>query len=207
VEELEMLGFRWQGLAEHGYEASELRTKGDELSQLLHRQGVRRGVAAIVAFEGDQPKDVGGVLSSLSSIAERTVVIGQEATGTDEWDCLPPAPDATDQNLAGLLAAMRWQPHVSWIIVKQASPAPSEDELRQLLAARRPGVWAATPESRGLLYVDFRAGATVEALATKNTAGGSDFHKDAAETIMGALAPGMEEADNAGDEDRNSGRS
>jgi molybdopterin-guanine dinucleotide biosynthesis protein B len=156
---------------------------------------------------GDGPNDIENILSSLSGMVERTVVIGRRATSAGTCDCLPPAPDADDKSLAGLLAAMRWQPHVSWIVVKQTAPEPPEDEFRQLLAARRPGAWAATSESRGLLYVDFRSGATVEALATKNAARSSDFHNAAAETITRALASGMEEVHHAGNDNRNSGRS
>ncbi|MHC5059089.1 MAG: molybdopterin-guanine dinucleotide biosynthesis protein B [Planctomycetota bacterium] len=143
------------------------------------------------------PVEVKVVPPSLSRVVKRTVVAGPGASGADEWDCVPLAPDATERGLAGLLAAMRWQPHVSWIAVKQTSPPPSEYELRQLLLARRPGVWAATPEPdrgsayRGAapLYVDFRAGATVEALATKGATRGPHFDQEAAEVITGGLAP------------------
>jgi len=155
---------------------------------------------------GESLDDVGAALPALSRVVERIVVSSPGAAGTGEWDHVPPAPDASDRRLAGLLAAMRWQPHVSWIVVKQTNSAPSEDALRQLLGARRVGVWAATLAPRGPLYVDFRAGATVGALATKSAARGSDFQAKAAEIITGALAPEMAEAYHPGDDNGSAGR-
>ena len=161
---------------------------------------------------GDPPDDMETILASLSCVVERTVITGPRAAGAGEWDHVPPAPDAADRRFAGLLAAMRWQPHVSWVVVERTRPPPSEDELRQLLLARRPGVWAARPgphenarcRGGGAFYVDFRAGATVEALATKRATPGPHCHLEAAETIKGALTPTLGEArrDRNGDADR-----
>ncbi|MHC4253533.1 MAG: molybdopterin-guanine dinucleotide biosynthesis protein B [Planctomycetota bacterium] len=158
------------------------------------------------------PVEVKAVPPSLSRVVERTVIAGPGASGAGEWDCIPLAPDATERGFAGLLAAMRWQPHVSWIAVEQTSPPPSGCELRQLLLARRPGVWAATPapdrdaprQGPAPLYVDFRAGATVEALATKGATRGPHFNQEAAEVIAGGLAPGIDEEHHI--EDGNSNR-
>jgi molybdopterin-guanine dinucleotide biosynthesis protein MobB len=154
------------------------------------------------ALAGDPPEDIKAVLASLSRAVKRTVIAGPGSTGAGEWDHVPPAPDAADQRFAGLLAAMRWQPHVSWIVVERTRPAPSEDELRQLLLARRPGVWAARPgphentRCRGgeAFYVDFRAGAMVEALAMERATPGPCRHPEVAEIIKGALTPTLGEA-------------
>lgn len=47
--------------------------------------------------------------------------------------------------LAGILAAMRWNPHVSFIVVACDMPGIQEDSLGWLLARRRPGIWGSVP--------------------------------------------------------------
>jgi molybdopterin-guanine dinucleotide biosynthesis protein A len=50
--------------------------------------------------------------------------------------------------LSGILAAMRWRPAVSWLLVACDMPDISEDAVRWLLARRRPGVWGTVPRLR-----------------------------------------------------------
>lgn len=57
---------------------------------------------------------------------------------------LPDAPGVAGP-LAGILAAMRWQPGVSWLVVACDLPSLTEEAVRWLLAARRPGRWAIIP--------------------------------------------------------------
>jgi molybdopterin-guanine dinucleotide biosynthesis protein A len=50
--------------------------------------------------------------------------------------------------LSGILAAMRWRPAVSWLLVACDMPDISEDAVRWLLARRRPGVLGTVPRLR-----------------------------------------------------------
>lgn len=47
--------------------------------------------------------------------------------------------------LAGMLAAMRWNPRVSWLFAACDMPLISAPAVEWLLAGRRPGVWATLP--------------------------------------------------------------
>jgi molybdopterin-guanine dinucleotide biosynthesis protein A len=47
--------------------------------------------------------------------------------------------------LAGILAAMRWQPEVSWLLVACDMPSLGPEALQWLIASRRPGRWATMP--------------------------------------------------------------
>ena len=58
--------------------------------------------------------------------------------------CLPDVPDVRGP-LAGMLAAMRWQPHAAWVIAACDLPLVDEAAVRWLLAERRPGRWAVLP--------------------------------------------------------------
>jgi len=76
---------------------------------------------------------------------------------------LPDAPDARGP-MSGILAAMRWAPHASWLVAACDLPCLSADALDWLLSTRRPGVWAALPRLAGspgvepvLAHYDFRS--------------------------------------------------
>ena len=58
--------------------------------------------------------------------------------------CLPDAPGVAGP-LAGMLAAMRWQPDAAWLIAASDLPFADEDAVRWLLSERRPGRWAVVP--------------------------------------------------------------
>jgi molybdopterin-guanine dinucleotide biosynthesis protein A len=47
--------------------------------------------------------------------------------------------------LAGILAAMRWNPHVSFVVAACDMPALREESLTWLLGRRQPGVWGTVP--------------------------------------------------------------
>jgi len=47
--------------------------------------------------------------------------------------------------LAGILAAMRWNPRVSWIVSACDMPLVETEGLQWLLHTRKPGVWGAVP--------------------------------------------------------------
>lgn len=47
--------------------------------------------------------------------------------------------------LTGVLAAMRWQPAISWVVIACDMPLISADALNWLLSGRRPGCWGRLP--------------------------------------------------------------
>lgn len=86
---------------------------------------------------------------------------------------LPDAPDA-EGPMAGILAAMRWNPRASWLVVSCDLPQLSTHALRWLLSSRVPGVWATLPRLADrpaveplLAHYDFRARALLEELAAR----------------------------------------
>jgi len=77
--------------------------------------------------------------------------------------------------MAGVLSAMRWAPHASWLVVACDLPLLSGPALEWLLATRSPGVWATLPRIQGedrhiealLAHYDHRAGPLIEELAAQ----------------------------------------
>jgi molybdopterin-guanine dinucleotide biosynthesis protein A len=66
--------------------------------------------------------------------------------------------------MTGILAAMRWQPLVSWLVAACDMPLISEEAARWLLDGRRPGWWGRVPVAVGsdrleplFAWYDFRA--------------------------------------------------
>lgn len=66
--------------------------------------------------------------------------------------------------LTGILAAGRWQPLVSWLLVACDMPHVSAEAVNWLLAGRRPGCWGRVPKLAGndrleplLAWYDFRS--------------------------------------------------
>lgn len=57
---------------------------------------------------------------------------------------LPDIPEARGP-LTGILAAMRWQPAVSWLLIACDMPDISAEALTWLLGRRRPGCWGTVP--------------------------------------------------------------
>lgn len=73
--------------------------------------------------------------------------------------------------LAGLLAAMRWNPWSSWLVAACDLPDFTNETLQWLLATRKPGNWATIPQTGRnhyeplLAHYDFRARQFIEELA------------------------------------------
>jgi len=66
--------------------------------------------------------------------------------------------------LNGIIAATRWQPLVSWLILACDMPNVTEEAVAWLLARRRAGIWGVVPQLRGaahfeplFAWYDFRA--------------------------------------------------
>jgi molybdopterin-guanine dinucleotide biosynthesis protein A len=77
--------------------------------------------------------------------------------------------------MAGILAALRWAPRRSWLIVACDLPHLTRPAVEWLLTWRRPGVWAAIPRLAAdrpleplLAYYDFRARPLLEQLAARS---------------------------------------
>ncbi len=109
----------------------------------------------------------------LGPMCEQVVVVGDGEIPPDA-DGFRHLPDVTDAGgpMSGLLAAMRWAPHASWLTAACDLPHLSSAALRWLLRTRAPGVWAALPrlpDSPGveplLAHYDFRARHLLEGLA------------------------------------------
>jgi molybdopterin-guanine dinucleotide biosynthesis protein A len=88
---------------------------------------------------------------------------------------LSDVPEA-DGPIAGILSAMRWAPHASWLVSACDLPNLSVDALRWLLSTRSPGVWATVPKLPGspgaeplLAHYDFRARPCLEDLVREAT--------------------------------------
>ena len=61
--------------------------------------------------------------------------------------CLPDVPGISGP-LAGMLAAMRWQPDAAWLLAACDLPFADDDAVRWLLSERAPGRWAVVPSLR-----------------------------------------------------------
>jgi molybdopterin-guanine dinucleotide biosynthesis protein A len=116
-----------------------------------------------------------GTVAALAAVAQRVVIVGagEVPPALAGMARLPDAPDA-EGPMAGLLAAMRWAPHASWLVSACDLPQVSAGALEWLLSTRRPGVWAtlpALPDGRGaeplLAHYDFRVRAQLEELVAE----------------------------------------
>lgn len=86
---------------------------------------------------------------------------------------LPRLPDIPETGgpLTGILAAMRWQPAVSWLLVACDMPDITAEAVNWLLAQRRPGCWGTVPRLHEdgyveplLAHYDYRCGQLFERL-------------------------------------------
>jgi molybdopterin-guanine dinucleotide biosynthesis protein MobB len=101
----------------------------------------------------------------LQQVTESVVIAGTGCVPETlrEHVRLPDVADAAGP-MAGILAAMRWAPGVSWLVVACDLPDLTLDALQWLLLTRRPGVWATVPRLPGspsveplLAHYDFRS--------------------------------------------------
>ncbi|MDP6379800.1 MAG: molybdopterin-guanine dinucleotide biosynthesis protein B [Phycisphaerae bacterium] len=109
----------------------------------------------------------------VGKVTRRIAIVGAGAIpdGLAETVRLPDVPDARGP-MAGILAAMRWAPHASWLVAACDMPNLSVEALRWLLSTRTPGSWGALPKLAGaagieplLAHYDFRARHLLERLA------------------------------------------
>ena len=85
-------------------------------------------------------------VARLQPLVEEVVLVGAGHIPPELSDLVrvPDVPGVAGP-LAGILAAMRWQPGVSWLLVACDMPLLTEEAIRWLLDARRPGRWAVIP--------------------------------------------------------------
>jgi len=113
------------------------------------------------------------IIGNLEGNVDKIVIVG---AGNIEKKLLkyPRLPDVSfvDGPMSGLLAAMRWAPSASWVVVACDQPHISDDAIRWLLSNRQPGVWGIMPRIKNskkietmLAYYDFRSLIFTENLA------------------------------------------
>jgi molybdopterin-guanine dinucleotide biosynthesis protein MobB len=102
------------------------------------------------------------------------VVLSGKGEVPDSLAALPRIPDIPGLAgpLAGMLAVMRWQPAVSWLVMACDLPAVQPESLQWLLERRSPGVRAILPDLNGnghieplLAWYDYRCQSLLENIA------------------------------------------
>lgn len=105
------------------------------------------------------------IVAQLEKLVDRVVLAGKG----DVPDTLHRLDRLTDISgaqgpIAGILAAMRWQPMVSWVVAACDMPAINGEGIDWLLGTRIPGVWGTVPRHPEscrweplLAYYDFRS--------------------------------------------------
>jgi molybdopterin-guanine dinucleotide biosynthesis protein MobB len=115
-------------------------------------------------------EDIIGVLRPIC----RQIVIAGAGAVPAALEQLPRIPDVPEISgpMAGLLAAMRWAPLASWLLVACDLPYLSAEAVQWLLDQRSPGNWAILPDLAGsflaeplLAFYDFRLRPHLEELA------------------------------------------
>ena len=137
---------------------------------LIGGQASRMGGSKHLIKQGDETW-VEHIVRTVEPYVQRTVLLG-EAAVPESLEVLTRLPDSPGMvgPRAGMLAAMRWAPGVSWLFLACDMPLLSAEAVQWLLGSRRPGVWVILPrlapgegvEPLFALY-DSRARAMVEA--------------------------------------------
>jgi molybdopterin-guanine dinucleotide biosynthesis protein A len=94
------------------------------------------------------------IVSSTQPLAKQVAILGKGEI-PKPIEHLPVFHDVEDAQgpLAGILAAMRWRPDVSWLFLSCDMPRIGAEAIRWLMSNRKPGVWAVMPrrtESEGV---------------------------------------------------------
>ncbi len=169
------------------------------LLEWLARQWLRTPVRAGVLIGGKSsrmgsPKHLlrhGGkswaarVAAAFAGHADSIVLLGAGDAPPDLGECprLPDAPGCAGP-IAGMRAAMRWDPDASWIFAPCDMPLLTPETVAWMLARRKPGRWAVLPrQSRQepaeplFAWYDFRAAELMEKVfAPSELAGWSRSH-------------------------------
>jgi len=109
----------------------------------------------------------------LQQVTEKVVIAGQGGIPDilSDCPCLADIPVVTGP-LSGMLAAMRWSPDVSWLVIACDMPDITLDAINWLLMMRTPGTWGILPKLSGnehveplFAYYDRRAVGILEEMA------------------------------------------
>jgi molybdopterin-guanine dinucleotide biosynthesis protein MobB len=141
----------------------------------LPEQWLKAPLLGFLPADGASPSQVEAASATFLRMGLPVIAGGgpREWPGSEACLRLPSSP--ADRPYAGLLRAMRLAPHASWLVARPDGQLTIE-QWRQLLAARRPGVWAVFPaDQEGALdapragYYDCR-----ERQALERPSGGPD---------------------------------
>ena len=112
----------------------------------------------------------------LGQLTSRVIIAGPGTLPERVRDCdrLLDVPNVRGP-MAGILAALRWSPRASWLMIACDLPLLSLLALQWLLSTRAPGVWATLPRLKGpgdgieplLAHYDFRSRPPLEDLASE----------------------------------------
>jgi len=91
----------------------------------------------------------------LQQVTEKVVIAGQGRIPgqLSAYPCLADIPVVTGP-LSGMLAAMRWSPDVSWLVIACDMPDITLEAVNWLLIKRRPGIWGILPRLPGSKHVE-----------------------------------------------------
>ena len=105
------------------------------------------------------------IVAQLDKVVDGVVLLGKGEV-PERLHHLDRLPDISQARgpMAGIVAAMRWQPEISWVVVACDMPAISQEGLEWLLGSRIPGIWGTVPRHPNsgrleplLAYYDFRS--------------------------------------------------
>lgn len=87
------------------------------------------------------------IVAAAGEVAREVVLVGEAPLPAGELSAMPRIQDApgVEGPLGGLLAALRWRPRTSWIVISCDAPFLSAAALRWLLAQAKPGDIAVVP--------------------------------------------------------------
>ncbi|RJP22615.1 MAG: molybdopterin-guanine dinucleotide biosynthesis protein B [Candidatus Omnitrophota bacterium] len=142
---------------------------------LIGGKSSRMGMPKHLLLHEDGSSWLERTMQMLSHVTPHIVIVGQGEIPEPVAGCirLADAPDASGP-MAGLLAAMRWNPRACWLVASCDLPLLTKDASDWLLSQRRPGCWAVLPRLRNrgnveplFAYYDFRARNLIESLAAQ----------------------------------------
>ena len=116
-------------------------------------------------------------VDKMGSLVDQVVLSGRGHV-PDSLASLSRVPDAPGLAgpLAGILAVMRWQPAVSWLVMACDQPDVKGESLQWLLDSRRPGVHAILPDLQAdghveplLAWYDYRSRSLLEEIAASGS--------------------------------------
>lgn len=115
------------------------------------------------------------IVGQLTTVVDRVILLGKGEVpdNLQHLDRIPDCPGIQGP-MAGIVAAMRWQPEVSWLVAACDMPAIHNEALDWLLGSRIPGIWGTVPRHSQsgrleplLAYYDHRSRALFEGIMSR----------------------------------------